>query len=260
MTYLKKSNFGNFLLEAGEIKSAKEKFRRVLEMEPYNASAMLYLGDIELDKGNIEAAVNWYEQAREVDPNLNGPTYRLGQIAMRKSNRKAAIRLFRNELSQGLSDGGILLSIVKMLITLGEVDDATDCFLAIVDNEPDNGKAFSMIGRTLLLRDQPEPEGAAQFFEHSQALGYTDAKMTEELAGLYLVNGEIKLASKIIAKGFDAGQANVNLRLLKMRICVAGFFQQTTGKLFDKIKVKIQMTATLLKCKLRRIMNRLNRR
>ena len=253
-------DFGNFLLAVGDINNAKEKFSRVLEMESDNASAMLYLGDIELNKGDNDEAENWYEQAREVDPNLKGPTYRLGQIAMRRSNHKAAIRLFRNELSLGYSDSGVLMSIGKMLLALGEVDDATDCFLAIVDNDPDNGKAFSMIARTLLLRDEPESEGAVQFFEHAQALGYTDAKMTEELAGLYLVNGEIKLAAKAVAKGLDAGQTNVNLRLMKMKIQVAKFLRQTTGGLFDKIKVKIQMMATLLKCKLRQMISRSYRR
>ena len=253
-------DFGIFLLASGEIENAKEKFGRVLEMEPENASAMLYRGDIELDNGNIAAAENWYEQAREVDPNLSGPTYRLGQIAMQKGDRKKAARLFKNELLHGIDDAAILISMGQMLLGVGEVDDATDCFLAAVDNDPDNGKAFSMIGSTLLMRDEPEPEGAAQFFEHSQALGYTDSRMTEELAGLYLVNGETKLAAEVIAKGFAAGQSNAKLRRLKMRIRCASLWGQITDDLFDRIKVKAHMTASLVKCKLRRLINRLKKR
>lgn len=252
--------FGVFLLANGEIENAKEKFVRVLEMEPENALAMLYRGDIELDNNNIPAAENWYERAGHADPSLPGPSYRLGQIAMRKGNRKAVVMHFKNELLHNPDDADILLSIGSKLMEIGHIDDATDCFLSIVDNDPGNGKAFSMIGKALLKRDEPEPEGAAQFFEHALSLGYTDTKMIEDLAGLYLVNGEPVLAAKILAKGFAAGHHNAKLRLLQIRVKFASVWMNLIGRRLKIFRVRVLMTTILIRCKILRLFVRIGNR
>ena len=62
-------DFGLFLLEVGDIESAKEKFNRILELVPDFAAALFYLGEIAFSNADYEAL--------QKDNMLTGPQYRL---------------------------------------------------------------------------------------------------------------------------------------------------------------------------------------
>ncbi len=80
-------DFGLFLLETGDIESAKEKFNRILEINPDFAPALFYLGEIAFNIQDYERAVELYNQALEKDRTLQGPCYRLAQHALMKGRK-----------------------------------------------------------------------------------------------------------------------------------------------------------------------------
>ena len=75
-------DFALFLLETGDLDSAKEKFHRILELDPDFAPALFYLGEIALDQGDPDRAAELFEEALKKDPTLAGPHYRLAQCAL----------------------------------------------------------------------------------------------------------------------------------------------------------------------------------
>ena len=241
--------YGIFLLLNGDMESAREKFARVLEMEPDNARAMLYMGDIELENGNVEGAERWYRKSQKNDLCLSGPCYRMAQLAIRRDDKEAAIEHIKEEMLHNVEDADVLLSIGRMLLELDDVDLATDNFLKIVDNDPTNGEAFSMIAKCLLMRDEPEPEGAVQFFEHAINMGYEQAWVVEELTKLHLYYGEAGMAAKTLAK---ADSKSLSMRMLGVRVRWAKLYNKVLGPL----TVKAQMLKGWAKSKYRRFVHR----
>ena len=82
--------FGVFLLQNGEIESAKEKFNRIIELEPDYPIALFYLGEIAFNSADYTAAADLYEKARTKDASLKGPAYRLAQCASMAGNKPEA--------------------------------------------------------------------------------------------------------------------------------------------------------------------------
>ncbi len=75
-------DFGIFLLHCGDIDSAKEKFKRIIEIYPDFAPAVHYLGEIEFNFQNVQAAQRLFARALELDSVLAGPRFRLAQMAV----------------------------------------------------------------------------------------------------------------------------------------------------------------------------------
>lgn len=210
--------FGIFHLLNGETEAAKEKFNRALEMEPDNASAMLYLGDLELERGNLDHAERWYNQAADAEPCMCGPKFRLGQIAMQRGNYEQAKEYIHEEFMYDPEDHEVLISMGDMLLEMNEVDEATDCYLRVVDNDPNNAAAFAKIGQCLLERDQPEYEGAIQFFEHASSLGYEPAWVAERLVKLHLYYGDSQMAVRTLTKWQNNNPNDKTFKTLRLKV------------------------------------------
>ena len=66
-------DFGLFLLESGDLDSAREKFNRALEYDPDCAQAHFYLGEIYRTQQIATKAVRCYLSAMKFDEELIGP-------------------------------------------------------------------------------------------------------------------------------------------------------------------------------------------
>jgi len=64
--------FARALHEAGQTESAAEQFYRVLALDPNNAVALKYLGDIAFKAGDEFTAISYYARILELDPFCQG--------------------------------------------------------------------------------------------------------------------------------------------------------------------------------------------
>ena len=110
-------DFGLFLLEAGDIESAKEKFNRVLELRPDFPAALFYLGEIAFNKSDYIQAVELYEQAIAKDATF-GPAYRLAQYALMTSNTQLARNYLICEMELAPADASVWVSLASMFMTI----------------------------------------------------------------------------------------------------------------------------------------------
>lgn len=161
-------DYGVFLLEIGQPQQAGEKFRWVLELRPDFAPATFYLGEICRTEERLTEAARHYRKAIQHDDHCPGARYRLAQILMVQGETEEIHDLLTAELKLDCEDSQVLLSIGRMLLQIKEYNAATHCFLRVLDNDPDEGRAY--FGMSAVLMHKKDLAGCLQFLEHSIAL------------------------------------------------------------------------------------------
>jgi tetratricopeptide (TPR) repeat protein len=244
-------DFGLFLLDAGEIESAKEKFNRILELSPEFARAKLYLAEIALSQEKTEDAASLFLDAVEFDPSLAGPRYRLAQIAMQTAENKKALELLKMELKFDFEDPDVLNSIGTMLMKLGGFDSAMDCFLRVVDQDQTNYEAFYYMGKSLAM--QGEFEGAVHFFEYAMELGSDDPQLFLDAVEVYYDTAQYELAEKTVDSARNVCDDQTHLDKLLSRIRVAKFSRKVKNTVNACFVDKVKLSMARYRGKVRRL-------
>jgi len=212
-------DFGLFLLKCGNQASAREKFNRILELSPDSAAAVFYLGEIAFNRGDTAGAERLFRKALRKDRKLLGSRYRLAQIAAQRGNDTEAVRLLLDEFRLDVRDCDVLFSMGTMLIHLGELERAADCFLKILDDDRQHTEAFYHLG--IALAQKAEFPGALQFFEHALSLGATKPELLADTALLYLKMGRLTDAARTVAAACELAGDDKNLIRLRRQIKLA---------------------------------------
>ncbi len=214
-------DFGMFLLAQGDIDSAREKFNRILELDPDFAPAMFYLGEIALSRHDEVKATRFFKEALKQHNQLSGPRYRLAQIALGAGDRDLACRHLRAECDLDPEDPEVLLSIGSRFLQLDQLDDASNCLLKVVDQDRTNAEAFARLSTSLAKRG--EFEGALKFLEHAAKLEDSDADVFANIAFLYFKTDRLALAAEVIATACTLCADDRDIVRLARRIKLAIF-------------------------------------
>ena len=212
-------DFGIFLLKIGQLNAAREKFNRILELQPDFTNAVFYLGELAMIQNRSVDASRLYCRATKEDPDLAGPRYRLAQIALDDGSCDEAKKLLMDELKLKIDDIDVLLSIAVMFIQLGELDLAMDTLLGIVDEDRESATAFYHMGMVMAL--QGDHEGAMHFFEHAMTIDDTDPNLLTDAALIYLSNRQVEQAHRAIAAARKLAPDDKNITRLWRRIQLA---------------------------------------
>jgi len=209
-------DFGLFLLETGNIESAKEKFNRILELKTDFAPAMFYLGEIAFDNADYERAIELFNQALQEDDSLTGPRYRLAQYAlMRRQSQEAADYLVA-EVDRAPEDANTWISMGAMFLTMDDLDYATHCLMKAMNIDCANADAYYYLGIVSSLKGWFED--ALDFF--TQTLEYNDKHVyaLRSSALLYLNMNRLNDASKRIKETLSLEDDNLHLKILHHKV------------------------------------------
>ncbi len=158
-------DFGLFLLESGDLDSAKEKFNRILEFDENFAMAKFYLAEVYFLQGHFSQAVRWYHWAAQADPQLAGPRFRLAQICKQGGEFDKGIELLRQELNLGVDDTDVLTAMGWMFLEMGVETEAGNCFLRVLEEADGSDNVFFGLGVSLAM--SAEYEGAMRCLRHA---------------------------------------------------------------------------------------------
>jgi len=212
-------DFGLFLLEIGDIESAKEKFNRILELKPDFAPALFYLGEIAFNKNDVDRAEQLFNQALQKDNALPGPCYRLAQYALMRGNNKEGRAYLVSELQASLEDVDTLVSMGSMFLTIGELDYATHCLLRAVDIDCANADAYYYLGAVRAMKGAFGD--AAEFFAHTLDINSEHILALRDSAFVYLAMGRLADAAERIRKARVSAGDDSQLRALDRRVRLA---------------------------------------
>ncbi len=250
-------DFGIFLLKVGQLDAAREKFNRILELQPDFTSAVFYLGELARRQDRSVEASRLYCRAIKEDPDLAGPRYRLAQIALGDGSCDEAKKVLLDELKLKIDDIDVLLSIAVMFIQLDELDLAMDTLLGVVDEDRKNAAAFYYMGMVMAL--QGDHEGALHFFEHAMTIDDTSPNLLADAALIYLSNGCVEQAHRAIAAARKLAPADKNITRLWRRTQLATIAANIRRYLASTpAAVKIKLLTAKYKSRLNRLIKTRN--
>jgi tetratricopeptide (TPR) repeat protein len=211
--------FGLFLLEAGGIESAKEKFTRILELRPDFAPALFYLGEIAFNNADYEQSAELFNQALMKDNTLKGPYYRLAQYALLKGHKQKARAYLVSELKLRPDNADTLVSMASMFLTIGDFELSTRCLLEAVDFDNTNADAYYYLGLVSVNREQFE--NACELFTHALDINSSHIGVLRDSAYVYLLMGRLKQAEERINKARALAENNSDIKAVARAIRMA---------------------------------------
>jgi tetratricopeptide (TPR) repeat protein len=204
------------LLEVGNIESAKEKFNRILELQPDFALALFYLGEIAFDDCNYERAVQLFKQAIRQDNALTGPRYRLAQYALMKELWQEAANYLVSELKLAPDDVDTLVSMGSMFLTMGDLDYATHCMMRAIDIDCAHAQAYYYLGLINAMKGRFEE--SAEFFAHTLDINPDHICALRDSAVVYMAMGRLDDAAVRIKKALPLADDDPQLKTLDRRV------------------------------------------
>jgi tetratricopeptide (TPR) repeat protein len=212
-------DYSIFLLENNRIQKAAEKLNWILDLQPDFAPAMFYRGEISRIQGRFDKAIAAYRSAINADAKLAGPRFRLAQILTWQKETNEVADLLKAELGLSFNDEQALLLMGRMLLSLGEYDEAVNCFLRTLDSNPEQAQAY--FAMAAILMNKHDVEGCLQFLEHAIGL---DIKISAAYTCAVIIHykqKDFQQAMDIIEKAKRVVGNSWHLRLWTARITLA---------------------------------------
>jgi superkiller protein 3 len=152
--------YGIVMLEQGKLEEAIDGFRKVHELDPEHAMALLYLGNALRQQGSLDEAIQAYRKAVGIDPQYTYAHRNLGIALMAQGNFRAARRALQKSLDiSGGGDGRDWFFVAMSEWRLGNEGEARRWYDRAVrwmdENEPENEqlvKARAEAEKTLGLK------------------------------------------------------------------------------------------------------------
>jgi len=202
----------------------KFKFHRILELEPQNAAALFYLGEIELNSGRKCQALEYYTQAMKCDMNMAGPRFRMAQFAFQDGENERASSLLSAELELDVRRPEVLEAMGIMMMEMGQADYATHCFLRVSELQPTNAMNYFYLGKVLAARG--EIDDSQQFLDYALELEPSNQELLKKVLMVYLKSGK----PEIVLDTFAALRPNESifsgLWMIKMQVYLKRWYKK----------------------------------
>jgi tetratricopeptide (TPR) repeat protein len=243
-------DFSLFLLELGEVEGAKEKFNRILELDPDFAPAVFYLGEITFNvarasspwnhgqdgRATYEQAVKLFDQAMQKDGCLAGPRYRLAQCALIAGKHQQARAYLASEAKLAPENVDVLLSMASMFLAVGDTDFGINCLLRATDIDSASSDAYYYLGLASVQKGRYSE--AAEFFSHTLDIKADHICALRASAELYLEMGKLAEAEERIDKALVRAGEDPHLKAIRRKVWFAQATQWITdfvGKFSPKL-------------------------
>ena len=133
-------DLGDALATEGETEAAEEAFRKVLELEPDDESALTASGHLAYETGDTEAGVSLLSRAAEQGDRSSSAVISLVEIHRSLDQPEEALAAAHRVADAAPDDVVVALDVAELSLEVGKLDDAADAFARIreVDERPDH--------------------------------------------------------------------------------------------------------------------------
>lgn len=139
-------NFANALQRAGHVSKAQKAFERTLNIAPQFFPAALNLANLVRDAGNTDEAIALYRNAIAMDPSQPKPRVNLARLLRRlQLSGEAHVVLHDGVSSESLSPE-LLYERAILAYEEGQLDTAFQTAQQLLDQQPQHGSAYTLIG------------------------------------------------------------------------------------------------------------------
>ena len=207
---------GILLLEMDQLTSAREKFHRILELQPQHAQTHHYLGELALHENHLPEAIKYFNHALSLNPHQPGSHYRLGECFLRQGQVANAREHLFAEAKLLPEEFDVLLDLGCLLTAVGEPTEAMTCFEHAIDVAPDNPQGYhnlsiSYYGAGLI-------EQGMELSQHVVSLQPAHFAALCNLAHAHLRQGNFDQAAQYVMLAGEVEPRNPQLHPLKRKI------------------------------------------
>jgi protein O-mannosyl-transferase len=147
-------NYGNALLQKGDVNDAITQYQDALNIDPHDAVARNNLGTAMLKNGQVDEAINQYREAIQNDPGYILAHINLANQLLPKGQVDEAIAQYREALKIDPDDPAALHNLGNALLQKGEVDEAIAQYQEEIKINPDYALAYYNLGNALAQKEQ----------------------------------------------------------------------------------------------------------
>ncbi len=140
--------------QSGDLRSAEQAYRQVLQQQPANPHALYLLGTIALQVGQFQAAVQCLSAAIRIHGSQSAFHSALGDALLRLGQVADAIASFRQAARLNPADSNLHNSLGAALQSQGDVEGALACYREALAIDPANATALLNLGAVLKSRGQ----------------------------------------------------------------------------------------------------------
>jgi tetratricopeptide (TPR) repeat protein len=141
---------GSEALAQGNLELAEVRFTLALEYHPRFVEALTNLGLLEMQRGNLERARVHLERARRINSDLAQPHHGLGVLEERVRRPDRAAEHYRDALKVDPGFYPSRINLGRILFAAGQLDEAREQFLKVVDHAPAELAGYTGLAETML--------------------------------------------------------------------------------------------------------------
>ena len=148
--------FGLLNFETGQTEAALDLLRRVVEARPNHAQARFTLANILSWRGEFEPAAAQYSAVIELQPDHLAARLGLASALRDQGDLDAALAACRAAQDEAPQSAAVYETLASVLSALGRTDAAIDAYRAAIDLQPDLATAQSSLALVLLGEDRAD--------------------------------------------------------------------------------------------------------
>ncbi len=221
-------DLGCLLVEMNRAPEASEKFRRVLELEPGNAPAHYYLGELAERQGSVEESLTQFDVVRRLDPEFPGVRRRLAAIRLDRDSRTEADAAGARELLaadyasfvEGRSDwkADDIDELGHLLLRAKMFAEARDVYRVLVERLPGRDDALHNLAVACL--QSGERRAGVELSREVVRLNPKHVRAMHNLAVAFFEEGNLKRARFWARSAALIEPEDASLRRLRMKLMV----------------------------------------
>jgi lipopolysaccharide biosynthesis regulator YciM len=143
--------------EAGDLRQARQCYRKALAIDSGSVRAHLALGELCLREGNAQEAIGFFQRAMKHNPGLSGLIYPRLHVAYERQGAHARYESFlRQQVVRDESDVFARLALARLVASRGRTREAIDELKRALDHKPDFVEARKALGDLLLASGSVE--------------------------------------------------------------------------------------------------------
>jgi arylsulfatase A-like enzyme/tetratricopeptide (TPR) repeat protein len=187
---------GEDALTAGDLEAAFTSFRRIVEFDPGNPQARVFLATTLMRMGRLEEAAAEYRLVAGLDSTNSTAFFQLGNISQMGGNPQEALGYYRHALELEPGSPEALAGMGGVMMEMGHADSAEALLTRALEGNPRNSAAILNLG--LLYQARGDYDDAVAFFQRTLDINPRSVKALANISVVYAAKGCIDSTVKYL--------------------------------------------------------------
>lgn len=136
--------------QQNDLPSAVGVYKKILEIDPRNFEAFFHIGQIQMKQKDLEGAAESFDRSLQLNSDFTAARVALADVAGRLGSADKAIKLYFEVIDMrpmGVHLDVIRVSLAKLLIGVGQPENATIQLNKALAENPDNTEASELLAK-----------------------------------------------------------------------------------------------------------------